>query len=142
MALAKRLAAILLIESRRTFAQHLHPAPVERLAATTDTTARTCHNFDGMIGDMPFLTSSTNLRALPKPCAIPIFIGVPSKSIVALRMPSSPRSSSKSILGRAFFVYSSYAVRQAASITPPVVPKMTLLLSIRLTDGRNRYPAV
>ena len=24
---------------------------------------------------MPFLTSSTNLRALPKPCAIPIFIG-------------------------------------------------------------------
>ena len=50
MALAKRLAAILLIESRRTFAQHLHPAPVERLAATTDTTARTCHNFDGMIG--------------------------------------------------------------------------------------------
>ena len=36
-----------------------------------------------------------------------------------------PRSSSKSILGRVFFVYSSYAVRQAASITPPVVPKIT-----------------
>ena len=50
MALAKRLIVIFLIESLRTLAQYLHPTPVERLAATTYTTTRTCHNFDSMIG--------------------------------------------------------------------------------------------
>ena len=73
MALAKCLAAILLIESRRTFAQHLHPAPVERLAATTDTTTRTCHNFDGMIGRHAVLNLFNQFAGIAQTMCNPYF---------------------------------------------------------------------
>ena len=62
---------------------------------------------------------------MPRPCAIPIFRSKSPTFTVAARTPSKPLSSSKSTLPRLSPVTFSYAVRTAASITPPVVPKIT-----------------
>ena len=54
-----------------------------------------------------------------------MFTFVPLMSIVAVLTPSMPRTAWKSMLGGcASPVIRQYAVRRAASITPPVTPKI------------------
>ena len=73
---------------------------------------------------VPFLTISITFLAFPSPLVTKILISFPFTLTVALFIPFSPRTSSNFISSKSFPVNKSWAVLRAASITPPVVPKI------------------
>ena len=121
---AHRLVHVFRINRFRTHFPDV-PCGRNRLTASAKTSARTCHYFYKCIGRFSLLYLFKKFSRVFERMRNRYLDLVPSRSTSASLIPSMPRAGIKFISGSGLPVTTSYAVRNAASITPPVAPKIT-----------------